>query len=103
MAVLNSSTSPLSFLNFTLIPQFHSTFSAILEWNSMEDVTGRVSFDIERSLINADTLRPHQFYADINGSGTERQLRFTSSFFDGEITGDLAPTALLSATNYWID
>lgn len=83
--------------------QFHSTFSANLEWNSMEDVTGRVSFDIERSLINADTLRPHQFYADINGSGTERQLRFTSSFFDGEITGDLAPAALLSANNYWTD
>lgn len=82
---------------------FYSTFSSNIEWNTPDDLTGRVSFEIERSLINADTLRPHQLYADINGLGSNRQLRFTSSFFDGEINGDLSPSTLQDAKNYWSD
>ena len=81
---------------------FNSRFSANLEWATIDDLTGRVSFEVEESTIDRDTLRPHQFYADINsGSGDTRILRFTSSFFDGEISGNLEYDLLTKFGTYW--
>jgi translocation and assembly module TamB len=81
---------------------FNTTFSTNLEWTSQEDLTGRVSFEIEPSLINQDTLRSHQFYADLQDlSDNTRRLRITSSFFDGEISGNLQPAHIRDYAKYW--
>lgn len=90
-------------------PQFHadttsfnSTFSADVEGSSIDDLTGRVSFEMEPSLINEDTLRTHQFYADINQNPDGgRTFRFTSSFFDGEIQGTLDASLIRKHYQYW--
>ena len=82
--------------------RFNSTFSADIEASSLDDLTGRVSFEMEQSTINADTLRPHQFYADINSnSDSTRTLRFTSSFFDGEMQGTLDHNLIRDHFQYW--
>lgn len=81
---------------------FNSTFSANVEWSTIDDLTGRISFEVDESTINADTLRPHQFYSDISTIQDEvRRIRFTSSFFDGEISGSLQQNLILDLARHW--
>ncbi len=81
---------------------FNSTFSTNLEWTSQDDLTGRVSFEIAPSTINTDTLRAHQFYADLQDIHQDsRRLRITSSFIDGEISGTLQPELIRDYAKYW--
>ena len=80
---------------------FNGSFSTNLQGTSVEDVEGRVSFEIGESSIEADTLRAHQFYADISDVNSDRRIRFTSSFFDGEIIGNLRPKPLKEMQRYW--
>lgn len=80
---------------------FSGSFSTNLQGSSINDVEGRVSFEIDESTIDRDTLRAHQFYADISDFTSDRRIRFTSSFFDGEISGTLRPTPLREMQNYW--
>lgn len=81
---------------------FNSTFSADIEASNLDDLIGRVSFEMEQSTINADTLRPHQFYADINPNpDNTRTFRFTSSFFDGEMQGTLDHSLVRDHIQYW--
>ncbi len=80
---------------------FSGSFSTSLQGTSVDDVEGRVSFEIDESTIDSDTLRAHQFYADIADLTTDRRIRFTSSFFDGEISGNLRPKPIREMRNYW--
>ncbi len=81
---------------------FNSTFSANLNWTDLDDLTGRISLEIDESSINNEQLRPHQFYADLNDSNEgNRRLRFTSSFFDGELNGTLNLSTLQKSADYW--
>lgn len=81
---------------------FNSRFSANMQWETVDDLTGRVSFEVEESTIDQDTLRAHQFYADLNSApNNTRVLRLTSSFFDGEISGNLEYNLLKNFGNYW--
>jgi len=81
---------------------FNSTFSADIEASNLDDLVGRVSFEMEQSTINADSLRPHQFYADINPNPDRtRTFRFTSSFFDGEMQGTLDHSLIRNHIQYW--
>jgi hypothetical protein len=81
---------------------FNGSFSTNLQGASVNDVEGRVSFEIGESTINSDTLRAHQFYADISDMNADnRRIRFTSSFFDGEVTGTLRPEPLGRMQEYW--
>jgi translocation and assembly module TamB len=81
---------------------FNSTFSANVEWSTIDDLTGRFSFEMDESTINADTLRPHQFYSDINIIDDKtRRIRFTSSFFDGEISGNLQYSLIRDFAKHW--
>jgi len=81
---------------------FNSTFSADLNWTDMDDLSGRISLEMDESRIGEERLRPHQFYADLNDSdGDNRRLRFTSSFFDGELNGTLNLTTLQKSAEFW--
>ena len=81
---------------------FNSTFSGNVRWTELEDIYGRVSFEMDESVIGQDTLRPHQFYADINEADNDvRTFRFTSSFFDGEMHGTLKPELIRHYTSWW--
>lgn len=84
--------------------KLNSTFSGNVQWTHIDDLTGRVSLEISESSIAGEALRPHQFYADLNDAGNDsRTLRFTSSFFDGELTGPIFPSRLRSVFDYWHD
>lgn len=84
--------------------RLNSTFSANLEGSGFDDLFGRISFEMDESVIDADSLRPHQLYADIDSPAqNSRTLRFTSSFFDGEIRGSIIPSTLDDMTRYWGD
>jgi len=81
---------------------FNATFSANINGNSLDTAHGRVSLEVEPSTIGEDTLRAHQLYADLSEPDQQpRSLRFTSSFFDGEIEGTLAPTTIQKFAAYW--
>lgn len=80
---------------------FSGSFSTNLNGSSVNDIEGRVSFEIGESSIDSDTLRAHQFYADISDVNSDRRLRLTSSFFDGEIVGNLRPESMKQMRDYW--
>ncbi|TNE74114.1 hypothetical protein EP331_02605 [bacterium] len=76
------------------------------EWNGAgikpDDIFGRVSFDITNAIVNNDTLKPHQIYADLDGpKSAERRFRVTSSLFDLDVKGALFPTKWQAWFNNW--
>jgi len=81
---------------------FNSTFSVNLNWTDIDDLTGRISLEVDESRIDEVLHRPHQFYADLNDSDNGlRRLRFTSSFFDGELNGTLNLSTLQKSAEFW--
>jgi len=81
---------------------FNGRFSTNLNGKTIDDLQGRISFEISESTINEDTLRPHQLYLDIDSPELDRRtLRFTSSFFDGELTGTIIPTKIGEIAEHW--
>lgn len=83
---------------------FSGSFSGNIQGTNIDDVYGRLSLEISESYINGDTLRPHQLYVDIDSSNqSQRKLRFTSSFFDGEMTGNITPTQIEKMVVHWGD
>jgi hypothetical protein len=82
----------------------NSSFSVDLEGSGLSDMTGRFSVEVNESSIDGNTLPPHQIYADvIQNQDDTRSLRMTSSFFDGQIRGNLKPKRLRYYTLYWGD
>lgn len=87
---------------FTNRTEFNSTFTANLNWTNMDDLMGRISLEVDESSIGNESLRPHQFYADLNDSEDgNRRLRITSSFFDGELNGTLDYSTLQKSAEFW--
>lgn len=81
---------------------FNGSFSANIRGSNLDDIWGRISVEMDPSFIGTDSLRAHQLYADINQPDPENKtLRFTSSFFDGEISGTLSPSKISRAYRYW--
>ncbi len=81
---------------------FNATFSGNIRGNSVDEAHGRVSVEVDRFISGSDTLRSHQLYADLSPPNQQpRILRFTSSFFDGEIEGTIAPTTIQNFAAYW--
>ncbi len=82
---------------------FNGRLSANGEGTNLDDLAGRVSIEINEAIINADTLRSHQFYADINNPGPDqpRELRMTSSFLNINASGTLYPAQLAGAVRHW--
>lgn len=83
--------------------QLSGRFSGNLQGSNLDDFYGRASIEMNDVVINEDTLRPHQLYFDLDSpDGDYRQLRFTSSFFDLEMSGDIIPSKLITMGNHWL-
>jgi hypothetical protein len=81
---------------------FNATFSGTLRGDNLDSAHGRISVEVDRFISGSDTLRSHQLYADLSPPNQQpRVLRFTSSFFDGEIEGTIAPTTIQGFAAYW--
>lgn len=79
-------------------------FNSELNFSNPDDLNGRISFQVDESVIGVDTLRSHQLYADLDTpviDGGERNLRLTSSFLDAEVRGDIYPTNLHNLYRHW--
>jgi len=78
--------------------EFDTNFRA----SNFEDLYGRISLEVSRSIVDGDTLQPHQFFMDIDESGNStRTLRLTSSFFDGRISGNIQPGLIENMATHW--
>ena len=82
---------------------FNGTLSANATGTGLDDLEGRITVEISESIINADTLRQHQFYVDLNNPGADqpRELRMTSSFLNLNASGALYPNILAGAARHW--
>lgn len=81
---------------------FNATFSGLIRGDNIDTAHGRISVEVDRFISGTDTLRSHQLYADLSPPNQQpRVLRFTSSFFDGEIEGTIAPTTIQGFAAYW--
>ncbi len=91
----------------TELPYNNTSFNGRVTANaggtSLDDLQGRLSIEINRAIIDEDTLRPHQFYADVIDPGNDepKEIRMTSSFFNANIAGTLYPDQLISAYRNW--
>ena len=82
---------------------FNGTLSANATGTDLDDLEGRITVEISESIIDADTLREHQFYVDLNNpeGNQPRELRMTSSFLNLNATGTLYPNILAGAARHW--
>lgn len=83
--------------------QLSGSFSGNLQGSDVDDFYGRASIEMNDVVINEDTLRSHQLYFDLDSpQEANRQLRFTSSFFDVEMSGDIIPSKMYTMGNHWL-
>ncbi|TYP94929.1 Uncharacterized protein involved in outer membrane biogenesis [Fodinibius salinus] len=69
----------------------------------LDDIYGRVNVDIHPSIVGEDSVKSHQFYADLNAPGNDnRSLRLTSSVFDMNISGDILPSDIVEQYQFWM-
>jgi hypothetical protein len=101
-SVRNLNTTLYTELIDTDYTDLSGTFSASIENFQPDRMHGRISIEMEPSVIGGDTLRAHQLYADLSPPDNAlRQLRFTSSFIDGELEGTIVPGRLQKLASYW--
>ncbi len=68
-----------------------------------ESAFGRITIDLPQTIINEDTLRVHQIYADYNALGkNEKSFRLTSTALDLSLDGMFALNELNTLGKYWI-
>ena len=85
---------PPSSLNFD--------YNIELRGSSADNLQGRANLDVKESVINRDTVRSHQFYADLDSPElSNRTLRLTSSILDLNLEGNIVPTNMISQYRYW--
>lgn len=69
---------------------------------NLTDVTGIVNMDVNRAIVDGDSLKKHQFYADLlDYREDQRELRFTSTLMDFNLRGDINPEAFRGMYHYW--
>lgn len=79
-------------------------YSGEFRGGSADRLQGRANLDITRAVVGGDTLRPHQFYVDLDEPGREsRNLRLTSSFFDLTLNGTIVPSEIYRQSGRWSD
>ncbi len=79
-------------------------FMMDIQANRQADLSyGWISTDIQESIINQDTVRAHQFFGDLDSPGDEiRSFRFTSSFLDIIMDGNVNPVSVNNLSNVWL-
>ncbi|MDZ7756110.1 hypothetical protein [Rhodohalobacter sp.] len=95
--LLRGSASNLELDQLILRPQIQPVtvdleYNFNVRGNKLEDLFGQVSVDVLQAEFESDTLGRHQFYADFTPiNENEKELRFTSTAFDANVSGTFAP------------
>jgi len=91
--------SDLPFQNATLTGRY----SLNMQGRTIDDIFGRLSVEMTEAMIDGEELRPHQLYFDIDSPENDtRTLRFTSSFFDAELSGSIKPSLIADLGVHWL-
>ncbi len=79
-------------------------FETDLHVSCLNDLYGRISFDVKNAMAGSDSIMPHQLFADLDAPGNgSRNLRLTSTFFDGTLSGTVVPDQIPDITRYWYE
>ncbi|WP_142714504.1 translocation/assembly module TamB domain-containing protein [Fodinibius sediminis] len=82
--------------------QLNFDYNVEAEELDLADTEGRASFDVAPSVIGGDSVKAHQFYADINTLDNQRRsFRVTSTLFDMNIRGNIYPDEILRQGRFW--
>lgn len=77
-------------------------YDMLLNGIDPESAFGRITIDLPKTIINDDTLRVHQIYADYDASGVkEKSFRLTSTALDMSIVGAFTLNELTALGKYW--
>ncbi|MEO1022011.1 MAG: AsmA family protein [Bacteroidota bacterium] len=93
-----------SILPSSAYPQtnLEAEFNLNVSGGTLDDIEGEFSLDIPFSLIEGDTLPPHQLYLDVlRAAGEERTIRLTSTVLDATVSGMFVPTEIWAMAPYW--
>ncbi|MAO64417.1 MAG: hypothetical protein CL666_05410 [Balneola sp.] len=105
--VLRGSASNLELDKLIFQPQIQPVtvnleYNANVRGQKLEDLYGQVSVDVLKAAFENDTLGRHQFYADFAPlNESEKELRFTSTAFDANMSGTFEPATLLDLAKQW--
>jgi len=71
---------------------------------SADRIQGRANLDVNESVIDGRSVRPHQLYMDLDSPDQEnRTFRLTSSVLDLSLNGTIRPTNIAVHAGYWGD
>lgn len=84
------------------VTDLNMEFETDLYAKNLNDLYGRISFDVKNAMAGSDSIQPHQLFADLTAPGNgNRNLRLTSTFFDGTISGTVVPDQISGISLYW--
>lgn len=87
------------------LPQtaMNTVFDFVVQGPRIDELHGRANMDIHESRVNGDTLTAHQMYLDLDPpvQGQARDMRFTSTFLDLYLSGDVEPLPLRDLGMHW--
>jgi hypothetical protein len=79
-------------------------FNLDFRGRTFDELNGRLNLDVNRAVVDGDTLGLHQFYADLTDlRGGQKELRFTSTLLDFTLSGDLELKRINETLSYWMD
>ena len=71
--------------------------------SDIDNTFGLLTIELPNTVIEGDTLKNHQIYADFNSSfGNEKSFRLTSTPIDISINGDFQPNQVLDLAKFWV-
>jgi len=77
-------------------------YSVDIQGFDPDRIQGKANLDIAPSVIDGDSVRPHQLYMDLSSpDGSTRQFRLTSSLLDLNVSGEVTPADVISQTGFW--
>lgn len=105
--VLRGSATDLDLEKLIFRPQIEPVtvdmeYNLNVRGNRLEELYGQVSVDVLQAVFEDDTLGRHQLYADFAPlNENERELRFTSTAFDANVSGTFEPATLFDLSKQW--
>ncbi|NIT59321.1 MAG: hypothetical protein GWN00_24795, partial [Aliifodinibius sp.] len=77
-------------------------YSVDIQGFDPDRMQGKANLDIAPSVIDGDSVRPHQLYMDLSSpDGSTRQFRLTSSLLDLSVSGEVTPADVISQAGFW--
>lgn len=75
-----------------------------LNGTNIENAVGLLTIDLPNTIVEGDTLKPHQIYADFSSEyESGKTFRLTSTPLDVSLSGDFNLSNIIEVTQFWIE